>query len=359
MIGKKESGTVVASKLIVALLLVLPFASAALAQGKKPTTLADLASYTGVDRNQLLLAGAKNEGKVVWYTSLAGSSYKELAQGFENKYPGVKVDVYRAAGSELSAKIMAETQAKQPLADAIETTLPLLKSFREDRLLKSYLSPYLAKYPASAKEQAEKGLFFWAVDRESYIGVGYNPNSIAPKAVPKNFADLLRPELKGKIGFTTSETGVRMIGAILKFKGEEFLKKLKAQEISLHAVSGRAMADMAISGEVPLSPTIFRDHAMESKNKGAPIDWVPMEAVPTNAGAVAVFAQAPHPHAALLMADFILSPEGQKILESLEFGSPSKNFGFKRWYPEAGLNTTQYDKESTHWQKLLRELGQK
>jgi ABC-type Fe3+ transport system substrate-binding protein len=161
------------------------------------------------------------------------------------------------------------------------------------------------------------------------------------------------------MGFTTSETGVRMMGAIVKFKGEAFAHKLKAQEISLHAVSGRAMADMAISGEVPISPSIFRDHAMESKGKGASINWVPMEAVPTNAGATAIIYQAPHPHAAVLMADFILSPEGQKILENLEFGSPSKDFGFKRWYPEAGLNTDQYDKEATKWQKILREVGRK
>ena len=68
------------------------------------------------------------------------------------------------------------------------------------------------------------------------------------------------------------------------------------------------MADMAISGEVPISPSIFRDHAMESKLKGAPINWVPMEAVPTNAGATTIIYQAPHPHAAVLMADFILEP---------------------------------------------------
>jgi iron(III) transport system substrate-binding protein len=177
--------------------------------------------------------------------------------------------------------------------------------------------------------------------------------------VPKNFAGLLNPQLKGKMGLTTSDTGVRMMGAILKFKGEEFARKLKAQDVSLHSVSGRAMADMAIAGEVPLSPSIFRDHAMESTGKGAPIDWVPMEAVPTNAGATTIVYQAPHPHAAVLMADFILSPEGLKILENLEFGNPSKDFGFKRWYPEAGLNTAQYDKEATAWQKALRELGRK
>jgi len=329
------------------------------AQARKPIGLTDLAAYTGADREQVLVSGAKNEEKVVWYTSLAGSSYKELAQGFEKKYPGIKVDVYRAASNELLARISAEANARQYLVDAIETTLPLLKSLREDGVLAVYRSPYLAKYPARAKENAGNGLYYWGVNRESFIGVGFNPNIIPRSAAPKNFDGLLHPQLKGKMGMTTSETGVRMMGAMLKFKGEEFVRKLNAQEISLHSVSGRAIADMAISGEVPMSPSIFRDHAMESKLKGAPIDWVAMEAVPTNAGATAIMYRAPHPHAALLMADFILGPEGQKILEDLQFGSPVKDFGFNRWYPEAGLNTEQYDKEASKWQKVLREVGRK
>ena len=328
------------------------------AQAKKPTSLSELAAYTGADRERVLTAGARVEGKVVWYTSLAGSSYRELAQGFEQKY-GVKVDVYRAASNELMARMSAEAQSRQYLVDTVETTLPLLKSLREDGLLAVYTSPHLVQYPARAKESAGTGLYYWGVNRESFIGVGYNPNLISVNALPKNFAGLLNPQLKGKMGMTTSETGVRMMGAILKFKGEEFAQKLKAQEISLHSISGRAMADLAISGEVPISPSIFRDHAMESKLKGAPIDWVAMEAVPTNAGATAVFYRAPHPHGALLLADYILGPEGQKILEDLQFGSPSKDFGFKRWYPEAGLNTEQYDKEASRWQKALREIGKK
>lgn len=321
-------------------------------------TLPELVAYTGADREKILIAGARAEGKVAWYTSLAGSSYKELAQGFEKKY-GVKVEVYRAASNDLMARITSEAKARQYLVDTIETTLPLLKSLREDGLLAVYNSPHLAKYPAHAKESAGNGLYYWGVNRESFIGVGYNPKVIAASAVPKNFDGLLNPQLKGKMGMTTSDTGVRMMGAMLKFKGEAFANKLKAQEIGLHSVSGRAMADLAISGEVPISPSIFRDHAMESKLKGAPIDWVAMEGVPTNAGGTAIVYQAPHPHGAVLLADFILSPEGQKILEDLQFGSPSKDFGFKRWYPEAGLNTDQYDRAATKWQKALREIGKK
>ena len=256
-------------------------------------------------------------------------------------------------------KLVAEAEARHVLADTIETTLPVLRYLRENKMITPYTSPLLSKYPAGAKERAGGGLFHWAIDRETYMGVGYNTSLIPSPAVPKSYADLLRPELRGKIGFATSDTGTRTVGSMLKHKGEEFVKKLKAQDVTLHSVSGRAMADMVISGEIGLSPTIFRDHAIESKSKGAPIDWAPMEVVPTNAGGVSLVAQAPHPHAAVLLADFLLGPEGQKILGDLEYGSPFRPVSYKLWYPESGMSTAQYDKESTRWEKLLREIGRK
>ena len=345
--------------LIAAFSIGLLLGASAWAQSKKPISFAELAAYTGADREQRLLAGAKAEGKVVWYTSLAGSSYKELAKGFETKYPGVTIEPYRATSGDLMTKLVAEAEAKRFLADTIETTLPVLRYMRENQMLMPYFSPHLAKYPASAKEKADRGLFYWAIDRETYMGVGYNTQIIRASAIPKSYADLLKPELKGKIGFATSDTGTRTLGAMLKFKGEEFVKKLKGQEIRLYSVSGRAMADMVISGEVGLSPTIFRDHAMESKAKGAPIDWAPMEVVPTNAGGVSLLAGAPHPYAAALLTDFLFGPEAQKILADLEYGSPFRPVSYKLWYPESGMSTAQYDKEAGRWEKLLREIGRK
>lgn len=345
--------------IITACLAVLQLPASGWAQGKKPPSLAELAAYTGADREQRLLAGAKAEGKVVWYTSLAGSSYKELAKGFETKYPGVKIEPYRGTSGDLMTKIVAEAEAKHFVADVIETTLPVLRFMREGKMLLPFTSPHLGKYPPNAKEKADRGLFYWAIDRETYMGVGYNTSLIPPPAVPKSYGDLLRPELRGKIGFATSDTGTRTVGSMLKHKGEEFVKKLKAQDVTLHSVSGRAMADMVISGEIGLSPTIFRDHAMESKSKGAPIDWAPMEVVPTNAGGVSLVAQAPHPYAAALLVDFLLSPEAQKILGDLEYGSPFRPVSYKLWYPETGMSTAQYDKAAERWEKLLREIGRK
>jgi iron(III) transport system substrate-binding protein len=343
--------------LFTVLALALSLASGAWAQGK--VNLAQLAAYNKPDREKVLYAGAKAEGKLMWYTSLAGGSYKELANAFEAKYPGVKVEAYRGTRQELGARIMAETQANRPIVDTIETTLPLLKLMRDNKLLMPYHFPTQGKYPEHVKEKGPKGLYYWAIDRESHIGLAYNKNSIPGNLAPKNYDGLLRPELKDKIGFAGSDTGVTVVGAMLRLRGEEYLKKLKAQNPVVHNVSGRALLDLVISGEVGVSPTTFRNHVEVSLKANAPIEWIAMDVVPANSGSTAVSAQAPHPHAALLMADFILGEGGQKILAQYEYGSPSKEYGFKRWYPEQGLTTEQYEKLDARWNKELRALTRK
>ena len=293
------------------LLVLLSWHSVCWAQSGKPATLAELATYNKPDREKLLYEGAKKEGKLMWYTSLTGGPNTEAPKVFEAKYPGVKMEVYRGDSDAIIQRVLLEAEAKRYIVDTIETTFPSLKVMLDYKLLARYFSPSLASYPDEVKEKSDKGLVYWATDRETYIGVAYNTDVIPAAAAPKKFDDLLRPEVKGKIGFATSDTGNRVIGAMLATKGAEFVQKLKSQDVTLHAVSGRAILDMVISGEVGLSPTTFLSHARVSISKGAPIKWVPMDVVPTNAGGVAVPAHAPHPHAALLFADFLLSPDGK------------------------------------------------
>ena len=340
-----------------AVLIALGVASSGWAQSK--ISLAQLAAYNKPDREKILYGGAKAEGKIMWYTSLAGGSYKELANAFEARYPRVKVEAYRGTRQELGARIMAETQANRPIVDTIETTLPLLKLLRDNKLLVPYYFPTQAKYPEHVKEKGPKGLYFWAIDRESHIGLAYNKNSIPGNQAPKNYDGLLRPELKDKIGFAGSDTGVTVVGAMIKLRGEEYLKKLRGQNPVVHNVSGRALLDLVISGEIGVSPTTFRNHVEVSLKANAPIEWIPMDVVPSNSGSTAVSAQAPHPHAALLLADFILGEGGQKVLAEYEYGSPLKEYGFKRWYPEQGLTTDQYEKLDARWNKELRALTRK
>jgi iron(III) transport system substrate-binding protein len=340
------------------LLVILTHPSGVCAQGK-PVSVGELAAYNKPDREKVFFEGAKKEGKLLWYTSLTGGPNLEVPKAFEAKYPGIKVDVYRGDSDAIIARVLQEAEAKRYLVDAIETTFPILKVMKDDKLLTPYFSPYLAQYPDDVKEKAAKGLVYWATDRESYIGLAYNTNAIPTSAAPKRFDDLLRPELRGKIGFATSDTGNRVIGAMLVSKGAEFVQKLKSQDVTLHAVSGRAILDMVISGELGASPTVFLSHSRVSISKGAPIKWVAMDVVPTNAGGVAFPANAPHPHAALLFCDYLLSPDGQKLLGKFGLDSAVNKPEFKRWYAEQGMTVEQYEKENSKWEKLLRDIGRK
>jgi iron(III) transport system substrate-binding protein len=345
--------------LTAALLFLLLISARAWSQTTKPSSAAELASYTGADRASLLLDDAKREGKVVWYTTLAAEQNKQIGAAFESKYPGIKVDTYRTGSSALAQRVLTEAKARRHIVDAIETTLPGLVTFRENQVLLPYSSPYLAAFPEDAKEKGPKNLVYWINVRESYIGFAYNKNFLNAADVPKNFDGLMKPALRDNMGLSGDDTGARIIGAMVKAKGDGFVRRLKEQNIRIHMMAGSALTQLVAAGEIFASPSQFYSATNVAAKRGAPVAWVPMDLVVTNAGGAAVYANAQRPHAALLFADFLLSPEGQKLLEDLFFGSARKDYGFKRWYPEKGGTLAQYEEALEVWHKLLKEVSRK
>jgi len=283
--------------------------------------------------------------------------HREIVEIFESKYPGVTVETYRASGTQLATRVLAEAQSKRYLGDVIETSPPGLMVLRDSQLLLPYSSPFLSEYPEAAKQKASGGLVFWTTDRESYIGVGYNKNILPAADVPKNFDDLLKPALKGKMAISNDDVAARLVGGMIKSKGEAFVKKLKDQDVVVHGVNGPGFNELIVSGEVPISFTAIHSNIGHAVDKGAPVAWAPMDLVPAISGGIALFSHAQHPYGALLLADFLLSPDGQKMLiETFKHGSAVKDYGFKRWYPEEGLTTSQYDQAMDKWQKMVSEF---
>lgn len=346
-------------KISTAALLFFFINAPAWSQTGKPSSAADLASYAGADRERVLLDGAKREGKVVWYTTLAADQNKQLAGAFEAKYSGVKVETFRTGSSALAQRVLTEAKARRHIVDAIETTPPGLMTFRENQLLLPYTSPHLAAFPEDAKEKASKNLVYWTNTRESFIGFAYNKNFVNAADVPKNFEGLLKPVLRDNLGISGDDTGARIIGAMVKAKGDAFVRRLKEQNLRVHMMAGSALTQLVAAGEIFGSPSQFYSATNVAAKRGAPVAWVPMDLVATSAGGAAVYANAPRPHAALLFADFLLSPEGQKLLEDLYFGSSRKDYGFKRWYPEKGGTLAQYEEALEGWHKLLKEVTRK
>ena len=340
------------------ILMVLTMLGPVWGQATKPKTLDELVAYTGPDRQKLILDGAKAEGKVVWYTSLSGN-YREIVDAFKKKYPEVQIEVYRAGSSDVAERLLNEAKAGRYLADAMETTPGSLMLLRESGILKPYNSPELAKYPEEAKTRADGGRVYWVTDREAYLGFGYNTRLISSSQVPKNFQDLLRPELKSKLAVTTESSSARVIGSMLKYKGDGFMKKFKEQEVRLFKLASLGFLNLLIAGEIAGSPTVFRNQVVVMKEKGAPVEWVPLDVAVANAGGSAVIANAPHPHAALLLTDFVMGAEGQKLMEQFKYGVAWKEYPFKREYPERGMTSAQYQDAEDKWIQLLRSSTQR
>jgi iron(III) transport system substrate-binding protein len=325
----------------------------------KPATAAELALYRGTDRERILAEGAKKEGQVVFYTSntwVAGP----VSQEFEKKFPFVKVNVWRSDSKALLKRLTEEMSANRQIADVIETSPEYLNLMVREKLLQEYFSPELSAYDDEAKIKGKTGVFGWT-NREIYISLGFNSGLIAPTEAPKSVKDYLDPKWRGKMSIAGTTTGIQWVGALLDLMGREFLEKLSAQEINVQNVSGAALSGLVASGEVPLSPTIFNSNVFTHKQKGAPIEWRPLDPVIAGVGTSGMVLSAPHPHAALLFLDYIHSKAGQEVALKGGLNSPRNDIGsveqkFKKLYLENKYTPEEFENKISEWDALMRKL---
>ena len=311
------------SILVYTLIGLWVFTGIATAATTKPPTVAELALYKGADRQQILEEGAKKEGKLTFYSSLTWA--RQLADAFQKKYPYIKVDVWRASSENIMPRLLEEHKAGKYVADVVEITQVAGIVMEQLAVLQPFFSPNLAYVDEGAITRTPSGDVLRAAFRASGIGLGYNTKLITRDQVPKTYRDLLDPKWKGKMAITGTDTGLYMMEASLDTFGEDFVKQLAKQEFDVHMVSARALLDMIINGEYAMSPSIFDAHVIESKKKGAPVDWMPLEPVHVNLGQIVLPKTRPHPYASMLFIDFELSKEAAELYKSAGYNSTRKD----------------------------------
>ncbi|MBA2690794.1 MAG: ABC transporter substrate-binding protein, partial [Burkholderiales bacterium] len=169
----------------------------------------------------------------------------------------------------------------------------------------------------------------------------------------------LNPKWTGKLGLEASD--VAWFAAVVKAMGEEkglaYFRKLAAMKPAVR--SGHTlMAELVAAGEIPLALNVYNHSVERLKTKGAPIDWKPLQPAFGVPNGIGVVKQAQHPHAALLFADFILSNEGQRIIQqrgfvpaSLKVDSPLNKFKYEFIDPVISLD--EWDKWSKLWSSFF------
>ncbi len=278
------------------------------------TTNEEIYLYKRPDRDKQLIEKAKQEGKVMLYSSIILTDSIAITRAFEKKY-GIKVELWRGLADKVVQRTVSEARANRHTVDVIDTNSPELEMLAREKLLSEFYSPYLADLPPAAIPAHKQ----WVADRFNFWVAAYNTNKIKKEAVPKTYEDFLDPKWKGKIGLEATDT--EWFATLVKIWGEEkglaYFKKLA--EMNPDIRKGHILlAELVSAGEIPLTLTAYNHHIEKLKNKGAPVEWMPIPPAIARPNGVAVAKFAPHPHAALLFADFLLSPEGQELFRSMD-----------------------------------------
>ncbi len=281
-----------------------------------------LAMLKGPERQKVLLEGARKEGKVVLYSAMiVNQALRPLVDGFNALYPGVTAEFWRADSRDIVNKVLVEQRARALQVDVVESG-SVAPAFIEANLLEPF---YSSAFPEYNKDLLDpKG--FWAATRLNYYGLAYNTKLVSKSDVPKTYDEMLDPRNLNKYSWAadTENGGAMMfITALRKSMGEaqaeKFLQNLSKQKIVNASGSPRALVDRVIQGEYPMAIGMFAHHPLISAGKGAPVDSQMMDPIPSNSSDIMLMKNAPRPHAALLLIDFMMSKEGQTLLQAAEY----------------------------------------
>src|SRR3977135_1972268 len=159
-----------------------------------------------------LVAAAKKEGTVVWYTTQIVDQFaRPAAAMFEKLYPGIKVGLARTNATTAAIKISQENRAGKNQSDVFDGTVTVVPLKKEGYVLK-YLPDAAKDYPPPYKDPEG----YWIATHIYELTPAFNTRSIPARQGPKNFQALLDPKYRGKMVWAASPSSSEANGFVRK-----------------------------------------------------------------------------------------------------------------------------------------------
>jgi len=297
---------------------------------------------------------ARKERTVTLYTSMQLVDSRPLTEAFEKKY-GIKVNLWRASGENVAQRVVTEARGGRFEVDVVETDGAQMEILHREERLTPLSLPSMNDIPAEIIPAHRD----YVPTRLTLYVLAFNTNRVPPAEAPKSYADLLDPKWAGR--FALEADDVAWFAAVARAMGDEqglaYFRRLAAMKPQVRK-GHTLMAELVASGEVDLALDAHVQGVARLKDKGAPIDWRPLDPAFGQPSSVGVAKQAPHPHAAALLADFILSRDGQEIIKarnrvpsSRAVDSPLNKFRYALIDPAIMLD--EWDRFSRLWSELF------
>ena len=264
-------------------------------------------------RSEMLDKEARKEGELVWYAAMASDRAGEVIRAFEAKFPFVKVRFQPGGAGRQLEQLLVEHRTKKHQADIINTRRSYVAVMAKTGAVARYRTPLRA---ALREGFTDKDGFVNGIYAQPRVFL-YNTKMLGRDAPPRTFEDLLDPRWKDKLGLDT--TDYDWLASLIDYYGRDraidFANKLAKQQLNFRR-SPTLLAQLAVAGEFPVVIDVFPEEVLQLKRAGAPAEFVLSEPfVPVKTPTtVSISSGAPHPHAAALFVDFLLSKPGQDVM---------------------------------------------
>lgn len=273
-----------------------------------------------------LIEGAKKERKLTIYSVLAVPDHTQVIGAFKQKYPFIEVSLWRpsGAGEGVATRVVTEASANAHLVDVVGLDEALMSHLVKKNLMMRYESPERESFETAFKDK----LGHWTAFYLNPKVIPYNTKLLRPEEAPKSYADLLDPKWKGKLVMEDSEGG--WFGTLYLHWGEkktlDYMRQLAKQNFTMR--SGHTLITMLIAaGEYPAAVLSNGPRVELTRLRGAPLDWNPPDPTVVSLTVIGIAARAPHPNAAKLYIDHVLSREIQEGYIEKRFVKPSGRKG--------------------------------
>lgn len=286
--------------------LVFSTGAAARAEGvcANPTKLDGFSTCANV-------AKAEQEGALVVYSTDPEDGTAAMLARFHKLFPKITTNYVRLQAGALYAKVNAERRAGAHLVDALQLSdMGFVLDFQKHGGYTQYVSPEMAAYKSSYKSQPEG---YWTWGAVIMAGIAYNPKVVPPDQAPKSWKDLTDPKWKGAVSVKVSNSGLQHETwyELKRLYGEAYWKKFAEQQPRAFD-SYVQQYDRAVNGQDKIIATAQYSGYLQFTARGAPIAFsYPADGLPAGPEVWGVVSDSPHPEAAKLFMDWLLSVQGQ------------------------------------------------
>ena len=272
---------------------------------------AKIKSLKQQEKLDYLAKGARAEGELVYYGTIPIDEFLPLARAFNARYRSLALQHYFSPRQGILNRALTEARAGRHAVDVIQLDL----SYGYQLLNENLVQPYVSSGQGRFFDGTYDPNGYWHSMYHLTTALIYNTGLIKPEQAPKSYEELLTPEWKGKMLFDP-EAGyilAAMEQAWGREKAVDYLTKLSKQDLSYRR-GGTLTTQVVSSGEYPIGIAINGETSAGVREKGAPLGFKVLSPKIVKPEGLFLAKNAPHPHATLLFAEWVLSEEAQTFL---------------------------------------------